>query len=234
MHSGRRNSFPLLASYFDTAACTDGSKNVCIEMEKMKEPKVEEDITDFTLTYSTNILLCNTKMRLPHGEKCGLLGGNSSGKTTLIWSIANNQVEDFSSSRTIGAVFVMVDIQRKQSHTSCIEDVFIDKHIQDLKICQEVVKEMLAMVGFIPNGSRAKPDTTVSMLCGGLRMKLALVCVMLPLTKILFMDKPMNNFEAINVAWVMIHVNFLMNITSHYSIPDCSTTAAQASCRSRH
>lgn len=126
----------------------------------------------------------------------------------------------------------MVDIQRKQSHMSCIEDVLIDEHIQDLKICQEVVKEMLAMVGFIPNG-RAKPDTTVSMLCGGLRMKLALVCVMLPLTKILLMDEPMNNFEAINVAWVMIHINFLLNVTSHYSIPDFSTTAAQASCRSR-
>jgi ATPase subunit of ABC transporter with duplicated ATPase domains len=55
------------------------------------EPTVEEDVTDFTLAYSTHILLCNTKMQLPHGEKCGLLGGNSSGKTTLIWSIANTR-----------------------------------------------------------------------------------------------------------------------------------------------
>ncbi len=129
MHSGRRNSFPLLTSYFDNAACADDSKKVRIEMEKMMEPMVEEDITNFTLAYSTNILLCNTKMQLLHGEKCGLLGGNSSGKTTLIWSIANNHVEDFSSSRTVGAVFVMVDIQRKQINMSCIEGVFIHEHI---------------------------------------------------------------------------------------------------------
>ena len=38
----------------------------------------------FTLAYGTKILLHNTTMRLKRGHKYGLLGGNDSGKTTLM------------------------------------------------------------------------------------------------------------------------------------------------------
>jgi elongation factor 3 len=49
----------------------------------------------FTLAYGTKILLHNTTMRLKRGHKYGLLGGNDSGKTTLMRSIANGSVEGF-------------------------------------------------------------------------------------------------------------------------------------------
>ena len=47
----------------------------------------------FTLAYGTKILLHNTSMRLKRGAKYGLLGGNESGKTTLMRAIANGSVE---------------------------------------------------------------------------------------------------------------------------------------------
>jgi elongation factor 3 len=47
----------------------------------------------FTLAYGTKILLHNTSMRLMRGAKYGLLGGNESGKTTLMRAIANGSVE---------------------------------------------------------------------------------------------------------------------------------------------
>ena len=55
----------------------------------------------FTLAYGTKILLHNTVMRLKRGAKYGLLGGNDSGKTTLMRSIANGSVEGFPDASTV-------------------------------------------------------------------------------------------------------------------------------------
>ena len=47
----------------------------------------------FTLAYGSKVLLHNTKLKLKRGYKYGLLGGNDSGKTTLMRAIANEQVD---------------------------------------------------------------------------------------------------------------------------------------------
>ena len=211
----KKNLSPLFLSYFDEATVTANIEKVRIEAEKMMEPVVEEDEEDdadelcnctFTLAYGTKILLHNTKMRLLRGKKYGLLGGNDSGKTTLMRSIANNQVEGFPDSSTVRTVFVEADIQGEQSHLSCIDYVFIDEKIQALGISKDAVKEMLATVGFVPDG-KAKPDNAVSTLSGGWRMKLALARAMLLRADILLMDEPTNHLDVINVAWVKKYIN---------------------------
>jgi elongation factor 3 len=237
----KKNLSPLFASYFDGAACADSIEKVRVEAEKMMEPVVEDDEEDdadelcnctFTLAYGTKILLHNTKMRLLRGKKYGLLGGNDSGKTTLMRSIANNQVEGFPDSSTVRTVFVEADIQGEQSHLSCIEYVFIDEKIQQLGISKEAVKEMLATVGFVPDG-KARPDNAVSTLSGGWRMKLALARAMLLKADILLMDEPTNHLDVINVAWVKKYLNSLTNVTaiivSHDSglLNDCCTNVLQ-------
>ena len=65
----------------------------------------------FTLTYGTKILLHNTKMKLKRGKVYGLLGGNDSGKFTLMRDIVNNQVERFLDTNEVHTVFVEADIQ---------------------------------------------------------------------------------------------------------------------------
>ena len=237
----KKNLSPLFLSYFDEATVTANIEKVRIEAEKMMEPVVEEDEEDdadelcnctFTLAYGTKILLHNTKMRLLRGKKYGLLGGNDSGKTTLMRSIANNQVEGFPDSSTVRTVFVEADIQGEQSHLSCIDYVFIDEKIQALGISKDAVKEMLATVGFVPDG-KAKPDNAVSTLSGGWRMKLALARAMLLRADILLMDEPTNHLDVINVAWVKKYLNSLTNVTaiivSHDSglLNDCCTNILQ-------
>ena len=237
----KKNLSPLFLSYFDEASVTANIEKVRIEAEKMMEPVIEEDEEDdadelcnctFTLAYGTKILLHNTKMRLLRGKKYGLLGGNDSGKTTLMRSIANNQVEGFPDSSTVRTVFVEADIQGEQSHLSCIDYVFIDEKIQALGISKDAVKEMLATVGFVPDG-KAKPDNAVSTLSGGWRMKLALARAMLLRADILLMDEPTNHLDVINVAWVKKYLNSLTNVTaiivSHDSglLNDCCTNILQ-------
>lgn len=237
----KKNLSPVFASYYDAAKSEESIEKVRVEAEKMMEIPEEEDDDDdvevlcncqFTLAYGTKILLHNTKMKLLRGKKYGLLGGNDSGKSTLMRSISKNQVEGFPDSSEVRTVFVEADIQGEQSHLSCIEYVFIDEKIQELGCTREQVRDMLATVGFVPDG-KAKPDHAVSTLSGGWRMKLALARAMLQKADILLLDEPTNHLDVINVAWVKKYINSLSHVTcimvSHDSgfLNDCCTNIMQ-------
>merc|ERR1712038_812328 len=231
----------VFTPYFDKAKADEAIEKVRVEAEKMLEIPDEDDDEDdaeelcncqFTLAYGTKILLHNTKMKLKRGKRYGLLGGNDSGKTTLMRSIANNQVEGFPDSSEVRTVFVEADIQGEQSHLSCIEYVFVDEKIQAMQIPKEEVRKVLASVGFTEDG-KAKPDHAVSTLSGGWRMKLALARAMLQKADILLLDEPTNHLDVINVAWVKNYLNSLTDVTSiivsHDSglLNDCCTNILQ-------
>mmetsp|Transcript_43891 Transcript_43891/g.64467 ORF Transcript_43891/g.64467 Transcript_43891/m.64467 type:complete len:1038 (+) Transcript_43891:82-3195(+) len=216
-------------------------EKVRVEAEKMLEvPEEDDDDEDaeelcncqFTLAYGTKILLHNTKMKLLRGKNYGLLGGNDSGKTTLMRAIANNQVEGFPDISEVRTVFVEADIQGEQSHLSCVDYVLIDEKIKALNIERSEVVKILATVGFTEDG-KAKPNHAVSTLSGGWRMKLALARAMLQKADILLLDEPTNHLDVINVAWVKSYLNSLANVTaiivSHDSglLNDCCTNILQ-------
>merc|ERR1712176_1539158 len=205
-------------------------------MGAMEIPDDDDDDDDaeelcnctFTLAYGTKILLHNTKMKLLRGRNYGLLGPNDCGKTTLMRSIAKNQVEGFPDVSQVKTVFVEADIQGEQSHLSCVDYVAIDPSIAALNIEKSKIREVLGTVGFTDDG-KAKPDHAVSTLSGGWRMKLALARAMLQNADILLLDEPTNHLDVINVAWVKAYLNSLTNVTcimvSHDSglLNDCCT-----------
>jgi len=232
---------PIFASYFPTDKAEAAVESVRVEAEKMLDIPDDDDDDDdaeelcncqFTLAYGTKILLHNTKMKLKRGKNYGLLGGNDSGKSTLMRAIANNQVEGFPDTNEVRTVFVEADIQGEQSHLSCIEYVFVDEKIQALGCTKDEIREVLATVGFTMDG-KAKPEHAVSTLSGGWRMKLALARAMLQKADILLLDEPTNHLDVINVAWVKNYLNSLDNVTaiivSHDSglLNDCCTNMLQ-------
>jgi len=236
-----KNVASIFAGAFDKAKCDAAAEKTRVEAEGMMEVVEEEDEDDdaeelcncqFTLAYGTKILLHNTKMRLQRGKRYGLLGGNDSGKTTLMRSIANNQVEGFPDTASVRVVFVEADIQGEQSHLSCIDYVCVDPKIQALDISKEEVEKVLNTVGFLHDG-KAKPHHAVSTLSGGWRMKLALARAMLQKADILLLDEPTNHLDVINVAWVKGYLNSLTDVTSiivsHDSglLNDCCTHILQ-------
>jgi len=208
--------------------------------EMMTEPEEETETDEgevlcncqFTLAYGTKILLHNTKMKLIRGKNYGLLGGNDSGKTTLMRSIANGSVEGFPDRSEVRTVFVEADIQGELSHLSCVDYVFEDPAIQAMGIERQAVVDVLATVGFTETG-KAKPNHAVSTLSGGWRMKLALARAMLQRADILLLDEPTNHLDVINVAWVKNYLNSLTNVTcimvSHDSglLNDCCSHILQ-------
>ena len=194
-----KNLSPILATYLSD---TDKAiETVRVEAEKMLEIPDEDDDDDdaeelcncqFTLAYGTKILLHNTKMKLLRGRNYGLLGPNDCGKTTLMRAIANNQVEGFPDVTQVRTVFVEADIQGEQSHLSCVDYVAHDEKLKAMGVEKEKIREVLATVGFTPDG-KAKPDHAVSTLSGGWRMKLALARAMLQQADILLLDEPTNH-----------------------------------------
>jgi len=228
---------PFAEIYSDKATSEKAVEEIRVESEKSMEIPDDDDEDDdaeelcnctFTLAYGTKILLHNTKMKLLRGRNYGLLGGNDCGKTTLMRSIANNQVEGFPDTTQVKTVFVEADIQGEQSHLSCVDYVAIDPAIAALNFEKSKIREVLGTVGFTDDG-KAKPDHAVSTLSGGWRMKLALARAMLQNADILLLDEPTNHLDVINVAWVKTYLNSLTNVTcimvSHDTglLNDCCT-----------
>lgn len=196
-----KNISPFMQAYYSKDEADKSIEAVRVEAEKMMEIPDDDEEDDgaeelcncnFTLAYGTKILLHNTKMRLLRGKNYGLLGPNDCGKTTLMRSIANNQVEGFPDTNQVRTVFVEADIQGEQSHLSCVEYVAIDPKLQAMGVSTERIRETLATVGFTADG-KAKPDHAVSTLSGGWRMKLALARAMLQQADILLLDEPTNH-----------------------------------------
>jgi elongation factor 3 len=237
----KKNLSPLFTLLLNDSEAEKVIEKVRVECEKLLIVEEEEEDDDdaeelcncqFTLAYGTKTLLHNTKMRLRRGKRYGLLGCNDSGKTTLMRSIAKNQVEGFPDVTEVRTVFVEADIQGEQSHLSCIDYVLADEKIEALDISRDEVEKVLDTVGFKSDG-KAKPNHAVSTLSGGWRMKLALARAMLQRADILLLDEPTNHLDVINVAWVKTYLNSLTNVTSiivsHDSglLNDCCTDIIQ-------
>jgi elongation factor 3 len=220
------------------AANIEKIRKECEAMAKPLPPKedAEDDGAEelcncqFTLAYGTKILLHNTNLRLKRGHKYGLLGGNDSGKTTLMRSIANGSVEGFPDPSEVRTVFVEADILGELSHLSCVEYIMADPRLKGLN--KDEVLNVMATVGFTEDG-KAKPHHPVSSLSGGWRMKLAMARAMLQRADILLLDEPTNHLDVINVKWVKNYINSLKNVTcimvSHDSgfLRDCCTDIIQ-------
>ena len=165
----------------------------------------------FTLAYGSKVLLHNTKLKLKRGHKYGLLGGNDSGKTTLMRAIANEQVDGFPPASELRTVFVEADIIGELSDLPCVDYILADPRIKKAGITEEVVTRMLMSVGFGEMQNKAK--TLVTFLSGGWRMKLALARAMCLDADILLMDEPTNHLDVMNVKWVEEYLLSLKNVT---------------------
>ena len=194
------------------AAAMAAAEAMVVVAEEEEEEDDAEILCDckFTLAYGTKILLHNTQMKLKRGHNYGLLGGNDCGKTTLMRSIANGQLEGFPPADEVRTVFVEADIMGELSHYACLDYIFHDARIQACGATREDVGAIMLKVGFTKK-MQGDPVTTLS---GGWRMKLALARAMLQNADILLMDEPTNHLDVMNVKWVKDYIKSLTNVTA--------------------
>ena len=209
---------PYLA-VLDSAKAASATKSILDKLCVVKATKVAEVDDDdgaeelcntrFTLAYGSKILLHNTDLKLKRGYKYGLLGGNDSGKTSLMRSISSCQIEGFPDRSVLRSVFVEADIQGELSHLLNIDYIMADEAIQECGASREQIGAMLMKVGF----TAKMVNDPVSTLSGGWRMKLALARAMLQNASILLMDEPTNHLDVLNVQWVKDYLNSLKTVT---------------------
>jgi elongation factor 3 len=192
-------------------AALEAARSLSVIEEVEEDEDDAEQLCDctFTLAYGTKILLHNTQLKLKRGHNYGLLGGNDCGKTTLMRSISNGQLEGFPPADEVKTVFVEADIMGELSHLACIDYIFQDPRIQACGSTKEEVAAMMLKVGF----SKKMMSDPVTTLSGGWRMKLALSRAMLQNADILLMDEPTNHLDVMNVKWVKDYIQSLTNVT---------------------
>ena len=234
---------PYLAAFLEKTAVASAVTTVHAEGIKMIKEIIEpeeEDLdgeeiladAEFTLAYGTKILLHNTRIKLKRGKRYGLLGPNDCGKTTLMRSISQEQIEGFPPASELRTVFVEADILGELSHLSCTDYVLADERIKSDGIGREAVRDKLKEVGWESSGGPGL-DHGVDTLSGGWRMKLALTRAMLLCADILLFDEPTNHLDVMNVKWVKDYICSLDRVTSimvsHDSglLDDCCTHVLQ-------
>lgn len=166
--------------------------------EEDAEDSALEELCDcrFSLAYGSRILLNNSRLKLRRGMRYGIVAAKSAGKTTLLTSIANGQIEGFPVDR-LKTIFVQTDIPASKARLNILD--FAKAAVQEeMKLSDDEIKAALVSSGF--EGRMADPITSFS---GGQRMKLALTCAMLRKADILLMDEPTNHLDVINVQWVV-------------------------------
>jgi elongation factor 3 len=157
-----------------------------------------EDLCDckFSLAYGSRILLNQARLHLKRGKRYGIIATKSAGKTTLLKSIANYQIDGFPPASQLKTVFLDTDVQGFKKSQSVVN--FVHSCVESEGVSLEECKDMLLKVEF----TEEMIQMPVTSLSGGWRMKLALARGMLRKADILLMDEPTNHLDTANVRWV--------------------------------
>jgi len=175
-----------------------------VEIEDEDEEGEDLCNCEFTLGYGSKILLSNTRLHLKRGMRYGLVGPNDCGKSTLLRSIANGQLDGFPPADELRTVYVEHDVQGIEDDTSIIQFVMMDPKVTAVGVTQPEAEEVLAELGFNSKKAQGGQQCTspVTTLSGGWKMKLALARAILSKADILLCDEPTNHLDVDNVAWV--------------------------------
>lgn len=181
-------------------------RDVFIHKQSKKARELEEEgieicNCEFSVAYGGMILLNNTRLRLLKGKCYALVGPNGVGKSTLMRSIANGQLEGFPPPDVLKTVFVEHSLQAEDADVPVID--FIFNNNKRLSEDRESSLKVLADFGF-------KDDYLhhpVGSLSGGWKMKLELARAMMEHAHILLLDEPTNHLDVDNVKWLVDYIN---------------------------
>ena len=216
---------PILGNDFDESSASniiDILYKHCLSLQKkninssseIDKNIYNEDIPDlcnlhFSLAYGSKILLNNSHLHLKKGYKYGIISEKSAGKTTMMRSISNGQVDGFPTSADgVRSIFIENDIQGSQLNMK-VSEYLTDSISFGIVISIEEAEKALMEGGF----TKVMCDGLITQLSGGWKMKLALIRATLEKADIMLMDEPTNHLDVINVQWVVDYINSLKDVT---------------------
>jgi elongation factor 3 len=181
------------------------------ETDDEEEEEDGEDlcrINAFTLAYPTRLLLKDSPFHAKRGRRYILLGGNGTGKSTLVRKMAEGTVDNFPPPEEMKCVLVAVEAVNAADPEQELID-FVQRDSPNSPR-EEIISE-LKKVDFTDQYING----VIGSLSGGWKMKLALASAMLQKADILLLDEPTNHLDKYNVDWL---ANFLLNQKSVSSL----------------
>src|SRR5579859_2471690 len=187
------------------------SSSFADESDEETEEEEGEDlckINAFTLAYPTRLLLKDSPFHAKRGRRYILLGGNGTGKSTLVRKMAEGTVDNFPPPEEMKCVLVAVEsVNAADPELPLLDFVSRDSP----KASREEIISELKKVDFTDHYING----VIGSLSGGWKMKLALASAMLQKADILLLDEPTNHLDKYNVDWLS---NFLLNQKSVSSL----------------
>ncbi|CAE8677259.1 unnamed protein product, partial [Polarella glacialis] len=171
-----------------------------------------EKLCDCTLTLACGAatLLTEARLQLLRGRVYGLVGGNDSGKSTLLRAIHERRVTGFPSASELSTALVEHGVGERapECELGPVDFLLTDPVIKRLGLHQEKVVLALKSMGFDEGARLKKPIKTLS---GGWRMKLGLVRAMLQSADVVLLDEPTGHLDQSNISWLEDYVHGLQD-----------------------
>lgn len=149
---------------------------------------------DLTITYGQVPLFQGATFAIQRGERCGLVGRNGTGKSTILRLIVGRESAD--SGRIIipkGYRIGFLDQHIRFTHLTIMEEALSKVSLQ-----QYQMEEMLGGLGF----TEAMLDSDPQKLSGGYQLRLHLAKVLGAEPDCLLLDEPTNYLDILSIRWL--------------------------------
>ncbi len=145
------------------------------------------EVKNLRLTAGEKLLLENASFTLTRGEKCAVIGDNSTGKSTLIRALIDGK----NPAATFGRFVKVACYDQENANLNPDETVLLELWGRHPLWEQTRVRSLLAQAGLVAEDM----DKKVRMLSGGERAKLALAVFECEQGNFLILDEPTNHLD---------------------------------------
>ncbi|CAJ1389398.1 unnamed protein product [Effrenium voratum] len=197
-----------LRTVAERLACTpDDPEHLSSDSEEERLPLLCD--CTFTLACGAATLLTDARLQLRRGCVYGLVGGNDSGKSTLLRAIHDRRVTGFPPASELRTSLVEHGVGERapDCDMSALDFLMADPAICTLRQQHEVVAELKRM-GFEEGARMHQPIRTLS---GGWRMKMALTRAVLQAAHVVLLDEPTGHLDVTHISWLVDYVNQLQD-----------------------
>lgn len=181
-------------------------------------------INNLSKQFSDQILFEDISFNLQQGERCGLIGRNGSGKSTIFSMILGNQLPDQ------GTISIPkgYKISSLEQHISFTKESVLEECIQMLPSEQQYdfhkAEKILFGLGFSDQDLQKKPES----FSGGYQIRINLCKALLSEPNLLLLDEPTNYLDILSLRWLRHFLNTfegeVIIITHDRSFMDSVTT----------
>eukprot|EP00439_Symbiodinium_sp_Y106_P004517 s713_g1.t1 len=186
----------------------EAAQDIASESEEEQFPLLCD--CTFTLACGAATLLTEARLQLRRGHVYGIVGGNDSGKSTLLRAIHERRVSGFPPASELRTSLVEHGVGERSPDCdrTPVEFLLADPVIRKLQLSETDVVAELSKLGFAEGSRLQQPIRTLS---GGWRMKLGLARAILQSAHVVLLDEPTGHLDTRHIDWLVDYIHTLQD-----------------------